>query len=94
MLGKIKNKLSNFFSPVKGGHQDGYTFKKFIMSLKRMFPLFAIIGMLTAVLVSGKEGFGEIGWYYGSIVFFVGIIIIFTFKTLQHWNDLKNHTSR
>ena len=94
MLGKIKKKLSNFFSPVKGGQLDGYTFKTFIMSLKRMFPLFVLIGFLITVLVQGKESFGEVGWYYGMISFFIAIIILFTFKTLQHWNDLKNHTSR
>jgi len=87
-------KLKEFFSPVKGGHQDGFTFRKFILSLKRMAPLFAISGMLTALLCTDKDTFDPVWTYYGSIGFCVSIIILFIFKTLQHWNDLKNHTSR
>ena len=86
--------LKSFFSPVKGGHLDGYTFKTFILSLKRLAPLFAITGMLIILLCTDKNTFDPIWTYHGAISFFVGIIIIFTFKTLQHWNDLKNHTSR
>ena len=90
MLGKFKS----FFTPVKGGHQDGYTFKKFISSPQRIVPPLVGIGLLTAVFVEGKESFGEPAGYYGSIAFCLFILAVYTFKTLQHWNDLKNHTSR
>jgi hypothetical protein len=90
MLGKFKS----FFTPVKGGHQDGYTFKKFMSSPQRIVPPLAIMGLLTAVFMEGKESFGEPVSYYAAIGFCVFILTVYTFKTLQHWNDLKRHTSR
>jgi hypothetical protein len=59
-----------------------------------MDPLLANIGMLIAILCTDKDTFDPVGWYYGAISFVVFVMLVFTFKTLQHWNDLKNHTSR
>ena len=94
MLGKLKEKLTNFFSPVKGGHLDGYTFKKFLMSFQRIGVFSIILSFLFIGIFSDKESFVEPFRYYGVIGFFSFILILFIFKSLQHWNDLKNHTSR
>lgn len=84
-----------FFSPVKGGHQDGLKFGKWFMSGQRI-GIISLFGMATILftLFADKTTFDPEAWWYGGIGFLGSITLFIIFKTLQHWNDLKNHTSR
>lgn len=92
MLEKIKD----FFSPVKGGHYDGLKFSKWIMGGQRMGVfIFMVLFTSASLIFGGSREEWDPQWAKPAVtVFLVGIILFFIFKTLQHWNDLKNHRSR
>jgi hypothetical protein len=85
-------KLKNFFSPVKGGVLDGYTFSQFVSSPQRWLPILINLGFITVVLIESREA--PIDGMLLVISFLVTILLVVIFKNLQKWNDLKNHTSR
>jgi hypothetical protein len=85
-----------FFSPVKGGHQDGLEFGKWMMHGSRigLISLFTV-SLILFSLFAGPASEFDPEWTFNGIKIFLGSIdVLIVFKTLQHWNDLKNHTSR
>jgi len=88
-------KIKEFLSPVKGGHYDGLQFGKWFMDMSRagLILIFSII-TLTLGLFSPIEEWDPEWSFWGAEVFLGLILIVIIFKTLQHWDDLKNHTSR
>ena len=92
---KVKDKLKSFFSPVKGGHQDGLKFGKWFMHGQRLGLWTIFIGSTTAFIsFADKSTFDPELTFNGVAIFLGSISLLIIFKTLQHWNDLKNHTSR
>ena len=74
-------KIKNYFSPVVGGHYDGYPFKEFLFSMQRLGLLSFVVGMLLAVII---------GISFTSLI----LAIVLCKGVFQHWSDMKNHTSR
>tara|TARA_R110000744_G_scaffold87840_3_gene171422 strand:- start:2442 stop:2714 length:273 start_codon:yes stop_codon:yes gene_type:complete len=88
-------KIKNYFSPVVGGHYDGYPFKEFLFSMQRLGLLSFAVGMLLAVII-GKDYFPEeeSGFTF-AVIFASSLIALVLYKGIfQHWSDMKNHTSR
>ncbi len=84
-----------FFKPVKGGHQDGLKFGKWFMHGQRLglVSIFTITTILFNTLADKTTFDPE--WSHTAVGVSLGLITgLIVFKTLQHWNDLKNHTSR
>jgi hypothetical protein len=84
-----------FFSPVKGGHYDGLKFGKWFKHGSRLglISIFSISTILFS-LFTDKTTFDP-EWSHTAVAISLGLITgLIVFKTLQHWNDLKNHTSR
>jgi hypothetical protein len=88
-------KLKDFFSPVKGGGHDGLKFGKWFMHMQRagLISIFILV-MSTLGLISPIEEWDP-QWTFVAVEIALGLILtLITFKTLQNWNDMKNHTSR
>jgi hypothetical protein len=82
-----------FFSPIEGGVLDGYTFKEFLKSPQRwLIPL--IWAIFTMAIIYHKDEFESVIGLLVSLGFMSLILVVFVFKTLQHWSDLKQHKSR
>jgi hypothetical protein len=86
------NKVKQFFSPIQGGHLHGYTFGKFFKSTQRWIPPVVNIVFMLIPAYHLKET--SLGAFIAVEVFLFSILCIWAYKTLQHWNDLKNHKSR
>ncbi len=85
-------KIKEFFSPVKGGHYDGYKFWPFMWALERL-PL-VLIFIITNIIVVNFDETMTSSIAIGLTVGLEAIACLILFKSLQHWNDMKNHTSR
>jgi hypothetical protein len=78
------------FTPVKGGHNDGRTFKTHITRAQSVVPFLALLGMFIVVLVMPSEFEGEMGWYYGVLTAIIGILVLWwKLFIIKHWNTLK-----
>jgi hypothetical protein len=88
-------KIKEFLSPIKGGNYNGLEFGKWFMDMSRagLISIFSII-MLTLGEFSPIEEWDPEWGFWGAEVFLGLILILIIFKTLQHWSDLKKHTSR
>ena len=85
--------MKEFFSTVVGGQNDGLTFKKWVSSPMRWFPTLFISGFCI-LLWSYKPTFTEPLSFWLAFGFISSVLCIWVYKTLQHWNDLKNSRSR
>jgi hypothetical protein len=85
-------KLKQFFSPIEGGWYDGYTFGQFCKSPQRWFPPLINILFMLVPIFHIQELTLEAFIFVELFLFF--IFCVWSFKTLQHWSDLKKHTSR
>lgn len=89
-------KLRQFFSPVQPPHQaQGLRFMPWYFK-RYYYLLFYIIADI--IVFTQKSYFykisGEPFWYWFLISFFSLSACFIVFKSLQHWNDLKNGRSR
>lgn len=84
--------MKDFFSPIVGGQNDGLTFKSFCQSWQRIFPFLFLLGF--NILIFAYKNTFENPWYLVSQGFLVSVFGIWVWKTLQHWNDLKNGRTR
>lgn len=88
-------KIKEFLSPVKGGHYDGLQFRKWIMHGQRLgLVLIFTTVILTLGITSPIEEWDPQWGFWGTEVFLGLILILILFKIMQHWSDLKKHTSR
>ena len=90
------DKIKDFLSPIKGGHYDGLKFSKWIMGGQRMGLFrFMVLFTLCITFFTGDSDDWDPKWTKSAVIYsLIGIILFFIYKTLQHWGDLKNHTSR
>ena len=87
--------MKEFFKPIKGGYQDGLTFTKFLFTWDRLGVLCLPIAFLVLILLHRNEYGVEPVFIYtlSGLMAFVFILILWK-GIIQHWLDLKNHTSR
>ena len=97
MIGKTKimEKIKQFFKPVEGGPQDGLQFGKWFIHMQRagLISIFLLV-VLNLNRLSPKEEWDPQWSFWGVEGFLSLILCLIVYKTLQHWGDLKNHTSR
>ena len=98
MKNLIKKTKGGFFSPVDEKHQmGGLRFSKWVMNFSRIgtFLLLGSFMVLMAIFQGPKTGDWGGEWVFYLVEGFIFLIwVLLIFKTLQHWNDLKNGTSR
>lgn len=85
-----------FFKSIKGGPHDGLSFFPWYIWNYWYIMIFIISG--TAIAATQKDYFYNISnepfWYWFMVIFMFSIAGLILFKSLQHWNDLKNGRSR
>jgi len=81
--------IKEFFSPIKGGRNDGKTFAKIILLKPDNLAITAATIFFMAYAVPTQE-FDDpaIKWVLEGA--FLAIFSLVTFKSLQHWSELKN----
>jgi len=79
------------FTPIKGGHYDGRTFKTHILRGQSIAPLLFLLGIGTTLASIPSQFKGEMYWYYGGIAFFTFAIYFVWWKlfVIGHWKTLK-----
>jgi hypothetical protein len=79
------------FTPVKGGHYDGRTFKTHVLRGQSLTSLAFLLGIGITVAAIPSQFEGEMYWYYGVISFFSLSIYFVWWKlfVIKHWNTLK-----
>ena len=88
----MKERIKEFMKPVEGGHYDGLKFWSFMFSFERI-PLVLLFIIANVLVVN----FDDTLTTPVSICLTIALELIATlvlFKSLQHWSDMKNHTSR
>jgi len=88
-------RFKEFFSPVVGGNYDGYTFKEFFLSWQRLGLMsILIVGMLIVLFHINEFEYSMSAFWFLEIFLFSILCIVIYKGVLQHWSDMKNHTSR
>ena len=88
----MKEKIKEFMKPVEGGAWGGLKFWPFMFSFERI-PLVLLFIIANVLVVN----FDDTLTTPVSICLTIALELIATlvlFKSLQHWSDMKNHTSR
>jgi hypothetical protein len=89
--------IKKFLSPIEGGHYDGMTFKTFMKNPQRWFLLsiFPIVMVLMAIYNGpGPDWDPEWLFYFAEGFLFLIWCVAIGKGIIQHWSDLKKHTSR
>lgn len=88
----MKEKIKEFLKPVEGGPWDGIKFWPFMFALERL-PLVLIIIAANILVVNFDETMTK-PIAIGVTIALSLIATLVLYKSLQHWDDMKNHTSR
>lgn len=91
-------KIKEFFSPVEGGPLHGLEFNKWVIHFQRggLFLTFPLVMIYLVIFEGPIAGEWDPVWFFYAAESFLGLIWLLHFwkGIIQHWSDLKNHTSR